>query len=206
MKNEEQVNYTKEKRNDGFEKKNNYSTFYACQLAMEKKEDVWYVDSGCSNHMMEDASIFYKLDTTTTTQITMGNSAVVKSKGKETIAVASKKGRMLIHDVLLVPDLAQNLRSVGQLIEHGHVVHFEGVMCRIYDKVKNKRELMTVVNMEKNRNSPLILKLIRGVALKVCVEDMSWLWHKRFGHVNFESLKLLNKKNSVWVANHRGEG
>ncbi|KAJ4764255.1 polyprotein [Rhynchospora pubera] len=193
-KNKEQANYTEEKKNGG----GNGSTFYACQAAVEKKDDVWYVDSGCSNHMTGDESIFCKLDTTATTQITMGNGAVVKSKGKGTIAVNSKKGRMLIHDVLLVPDLAQNLLSVGQLIEHGHAVHFEGETCKIFDKVENKRELMAVVNMERHRNFPLTLKSANGVALKVDVEDLSWLWHKRLGHVNFESLKLLSRKNMVY--------
>jgi GAG-pre-integrase domain len=26
---------------------------------------------------------------------------------------------------------------------------------------------------------------------------VSWLWHKRFGHVNFENLKLLSRNNIV---------
>jgi hypothetical protein len=42
---------------------------------------------------------------TATTQIIMSNGMVVKSKGKETIAVTLKKCRMLIHDVLFVPNL-----------------------------------------------------------------------------------------------------
>jgi hypothetical protein len=113
LKNEKQANYTEEQRDDGSEKINDGSTFYACQLAIEKKDDVWYVDSGCSNHMARDESMFCKLDTTVTTQITMGNGAIVKSKRKGTIAVVSKKDRMLIHDVLLVPYLIQNLLSVG---------------------------------------------------------------------------------------------
>ena len=100
LKNKENANYTEEENCD---KEGVESTFYACQLAVEKEEDVWYVDSGCSNHMTRDESLFCKLDTTITTQITMGNDLVVKSKGKGTIVIASKKG---IHDVLLVPDLA----------------------------------------------------------------------------------------------------
>jgi GAG-pre-integrase domain len=56
------------------------------------------------------------------------------------------------------------------------------------------RELMTVVNMERNRNFLLILRSSRGVALKINVEDLSWLWHKRLDHVNFERLKLMSRK------------
>jgi hypothetical protein len=69
----------------------------------------------------------------------MGNGAVVKSKGKCMIVVNFKNGKILIHDVLLVPELAQNLLSVGQLIKHDHAVHFEGETCKIYDKLEKKK-------------------------------------------------------------------
>ena len=28
--------------------------------------------------------------------------------------------------------------------------------------------------------------------------DDAWRWHERFGHLNFEALKLLNNKEMVW--------
>jgi hypothetical protein len=78
----------------------------------------------------------------------MDNGAVVKSKDKSMIAVNFKKCRMLIHDVLFVLKLAQNLLSIGQLIEYGHAIHFERETCKIYDKLENQRELMVTVHME----------------------------------------------------------
>jgi hypothetical protein len=78
----------------------------------------------------------------------MGNGAVVKSKDKSMIAINFKKGRMLIDDVLFVLKLAQNLLSIGQLIEHGHAIHFERETCTIYDKLENQRELMVTMHME----------------------------------------------------------
>jgi hypothetical protein len=41
--------------------------------------------------------------------------------------------------------------------------------------MKNKRELMAVVNMERNKKFPLTLRPARGAALKVDVGDFSWL-------------------------------
>jgi len=29
---------------------------------------------------------------------------------------------------------------------------------------------------------------------KIVVEDKSWLWHLRYGHLNFQSLKVLTTK------------
>ena len=61
--------------------------FMHANWRLKKKEEVWYVDSKCSNHMTGHESIFCKLDMTATTQIIMSNGVVVKSKGKGTIAV-----------------------------------------------------------------------------------------------------------------------
>ena len=34
--------------------------------------------------------------------------------------------------------------------------------------------------------------------LKACVKDSAWLWHMRFGHLNFGGLKLLSQKKMVY--------
>lgn len=33
--------------------------------------------------------------------------------------------------------------------------------------------------------------------LKACFQDFYWLWHLRFGHINFGGLKLLSKQKIV---------
>ncbi|GMP74232.1 hypothetical protein CsSME_00031704 [Camellia sinensis var. sinensis] len=64
----------------------------------------------------------------------MGNGVLVQTKGKGTISIETKMGTRFISDVHLVPDLEQNLLSVGQLMEHGYLVHFEDDFCKIFDK------------------------------------------------------------------------
>jgi transposase InsO family protein len=64
--------------------------------------------------------------------------------------------------------------------------------------VENKRELMVVVYMKWNRKFSLTLRPARSVALKVDVGYLSWLWHKKFGHVNFKCLKLMSRKSMVY--------
>jgi hypothetical protein len=44
-----------------------------------------------------------------------------------------------------------------------------------------------------NRCFPLDLKCGKDIALKIEVVDDSRLWHKRLGHLNFGSLKLLHQ-------------
>ncbi|XP_058217474.1 uncharacterized protein LOC131328556 [Rhododendron vialii] len=66
--NNQQANYSEEQEGGGCK-------FYACQAASEQKNDVWFLDSGCSNHMTGDESIFVKIDTSSNSQVKMGNGA-----------------------------------------------------------------------------------------------------------------------------------
>jgi GAG-pre-integrase domain len=38
---------------------------------------------------------------------------------------------------------------------------------------------------------------IEATCLKTCVEEKNWLWHLRFGHMNFGGLKEMASKNIV---------
>ncbi|XP_074364151.1 uncharacterized protein LOC141704899 [Apium graveolens] len=128
FKNQQQVNVSEEKE-DG------YAVFYAnCQVTKEKSRTTWLLDSGCSNHMTGDITIFTKIDKSITAEVKMGNGILVQARGKSTICIQTKDGIRYINDVLLIPDLDQNLLSVGQLIENGYAAYFEDDTCTIYDK------------------------------------------------------------------------
>ncbi|KAK3001818.1 hypothetical protein RJ639_021860 [Escallonia herrerae] len=127
----------------------------------------------------------------------MGNGSIVNAKGKGIVAIQAKEATKYIRDVLLVPDLEQSLLSVGQLVEHGYMVHFEDNGCKIYDKSDGKK-VMANVKMEKSRNFPISFHYLRYNALKVEVKNESWLWHKRYGHLNFQSLRSLQQKEMVY--------
>ena len=146
----QQANFTKKEEVDG-------NMLYACHNALEKKCDVWFVDSGCSNYMTGDENIFAILDASSNSQVKMGNGALVQAKGKGTIAVETKRGTRYISDVLLVSDLEQNLLSVGQMVEHGYVVHFEDDTCKIYEK-RGSKQMVATIKMEKNRSFLLTLR------------------------------------------------
>ncbi|XP_048433594.1 30S ribosomal protein S3, chloroplastic-like [Pyrus x bretschneideri] len=51
--------------------------------------------------------------------------------------------------------------------------------------------------METNQTFPLSMHCGNEVSLKVDAVQDSWLWHKRFRHLNFQGLKLLQKKSMV---------
>ena len=76
------------------------------------------------------------------------NGTVVESKGRGTVVVETKKGTKFIKDVLLVPNLKEKLLSIGQMMENGYALHFEGDICKIYHN-NNKILEIAQVNMEK---------------------------------------------------------
>ena len=190
MQRQHQANFTEE-QDDGD------NMFFACQApTIPKNENVWFVDSGCSNHMTANKSILCDIDNSVCTRVKMGNGDLVQAKGRGTLVVETKKGKRFIREVLLVPELDQNLLSVGQLQENGYPVLFDDDVCTIYEK-KNKNQIVANIKMEKNRSFPISFKYPSKVALKVDVLDDSWLWHRRFGHLNFQSLKHLQQHNMV---------
>ncbi|XP_047258425.1 uncharacterized protein LOC124890690 [Capsicum annuum] len=61
---------------------------------------------------------------------------------KGTVAIEAPKGTKFIQDVLLVPDLDQNLLSVGQMLEKDYMLLFKDKKCVISDS--SGQEMITV--------------------------------------------------------------
>ena len=75
--------------------------FITCHVAQQSSSDVWFLDSGCSNHMIGNRDIFESLDTSTKSEVKSGNDNIVEVKGKGTINVITKLGKKSIFDVIL---------------------------------------------------------------------------------------------------------
>nr|KYP59997.1 Retrovirus-related Pol polyprotein from transposon TNT 1-94 [Cajanus cajan] len=105
----------------------------ATQTSNSGSKDVWYVDSGCPNHMVRDSSLFTSLDKAIQTKVKLGNGDIVQVEGRGTIFVHTSKGPKFIHDVLFIPDLDQNLLSVAQLLKKGYSFSSKNNGCIILD-------------------------------------------------------------------------
>jgi len=83
--------------------------FFACHNATQEYKNVWYLDSGCSNHMTGDKEAFIVIDPSFGSKVKLGNGEFVEVEGKGNIRVATKQGCKVIHDTLYVPKLDENL-------------------------------------------------------------------------------------------------
>ena len=107
----------------------------ACMDTNPKKCDLWFVDSGCSNHMTGTKSLFKELDETQKIKVQLGNTKEMQVEGKCLVKVETNHGKIKqLDNVQFVPDLGYNLLSVGQLMTRGHSVLFDDNTCVITHK------------------------------------------------------------------------
>jgi hypothetical protein len=98
-------------------------------LSAQRKMNPWYIDSGCSKHMTGDKSMFLSLSESKSGNVTFGNDAPGKIKGKGMVSLSNGKGKA--QDVLLVDGLKHNLLSVSQMCDKGCEVVFMSKDCKI---------------------------------------------------------------------------
>jgi hypothetical protein len=98
-------------------------------LSAQRKKNPWYIDSGFSKHMTGDRSKFLTLSDSKSGNVTFGNDAPGKVKGKGIVSLS--KGKRKAQDVLLVENLKHNLLSVSQVCDRGCEVVFTSKDCKI---------------------------------------------------------------------------
>ena len=87
--------------------------FVATCFSSNNSCESWLIDSGCTNHMTYDKEMFKQLDNTEVKWVRIGNGEHIPVKGKGTVAITSYSGTKTLTDVLYVPEINQNLLSVG---------------------------------------------------------------------------------------------
>jgi len=113
------------------------------------RNNVWFLDSGCSNHMCGTKSFFFSdLDETFRQSVKLGDNSkmMVMRKGKIRLQVGGMT--QVITEVYFAPELKNNLLSVGQLQEKGLTILIRNGMCNIYHP---RRGLIMQSRMSANR-------------------------------------------------------
>ncbi|XP_057996597.1 uncharacterized protein LOC131175917 [Hevea brasiliensis] len=164
----------------------------ASQSIKQADKLTWIIDSGCTSHMAKNKSLFTHLDNSFRTKVKLGNGELVQAKGKGTVVVQSKQGIKCIPDVLYIPFLDQNLLSVAQMIKKDYSLYFKYLCCHIYDV--NGCELVKV-NMIDN-SFPLVSTGVSQHVNSAKIDD-SWMWHRKFGHYNMNSLRSMQNQDMV---------
>ena len=118
------------------------------ELYKAKREDAWFLDSGCSNHMCNDQTMFNELDEKFRHSVKLGNNTKMGMMGKGSVKLLLDGVNHVVVEVYYILELRNNLLSIGQLQERGLAILIKGGMCKIFHLEKG---LIIQTNMSANR-------------------------------------------------------
>lgn len=164
----------------------------------ELRKKTWFLDSGCSNHMTGDKTVFTSFDLKFKHSVKLGNNKRMEVTGKGNVKLKLNDTSYTISDVYYVPELRNNLLSLGQVQEKKLVIIIREGSCKIYHDDKG---LVAESKMSLNRMFALFDQTSGAARQQQCFqmssEDVSRLWHERYGHLSHRGLKTLMNKSMV---------
>ncbi|GAA0166461.1 hypothetical protein LIER_21609 [Lithospermum erythrorhizon] len=141
------------------------------------KNEVWYIDSGCSNHMCKDEKMFNTIDRSFSHPVKLGNYDKLEVKGRGNVRLSIDGAAYTICEVYYVPKLKSNLLSVGQLQEKGLTVHFKHGACSIYHQSKGE---IIKATMKKNRMFAIHIDSRNDKCITAQPKQRNWRASKAF--------------------------
>lgn len=184
-------------------KENSQNAFCAQGVGLLTVEDKhsWYVDSGATSPMSPYADVISQHKRASVAEIRVANDQRLKvnGMGDGEFMVNAGNMRITVNDILHVLDMRVNLLSVFKIVSHGNTVVFNNDGCKIFNKFDK------LVASCKPENG--IYKLILSPVKQHCLlseqrETDALLWHRRYGHIGFQSLmRLQNSVEGISIKN-----
>nr|DAD41107.1 TPA_asm: hypothetical protein HUJ06_015430 [Nelumbo nucifera] len=161
-----------------------------------KKEDVWFLDLGCSNHMCGDKALFCDFTESFRQMVKLGNNSKMTVMGKGNIKLKMNGLNHIVTKVFYVPELKNNLLSIGQLQGKGLAILIQHGKCKAYHP---KKGLIIQAEMSANRMFTLLAasRPKKPACFHTAIQDLSHLWHYRYGHLSHKGLRTLQNKKMV---------
>ncbi|XP_022003035.1 uncharacterized protein LOC110900455 [Helianthus annuus] len=140
---------------DEQEDENDDTMFMIFNVEEVIKNDCWYLDSGCSNHMTGDKNLFITLNDSERREVRTGDDKRLEVLGCGDVLIKVKGIERWVPNVFYVEGLKHNLLSIGQLIQKGYDVRFNNQECTIKDSLGSH---IGTVRMTGNKMFPLNMK------------------------------------------------
>ena len=150
---------------------------------------LWYINSGCSRHMIGDRSFFKVFESKKGGNVTFGDGSKSQIKGKRIISLL---GLPDIANVLYVEGLRVNLLSISEICDQDFMVLFSKGKCLVMDE--SGKKLISGVRILDNCYDLVPNVDIVCNSIHLPNED---LWHQRMGHASYKHLSIVSKHKSV---------
>ena len=149
----------------------------------------WIVDTGASDHMISDKSLFSEPPISACLDIQLPNGSVVQSMFRGTVKL---NDFLVLHNVLYVPSFSYNLLYVSNLAKTRNVeVHFISSKCVLQDVHTHQIIGCAELRHGLYRLLPTtdsVSNHVTTVNVAVNQTEPHVLWHARLGHVPFTKL------------------
>eukprot|EP00253_Pinus_taeda_P013287 PITA_13287 len=111
----------------------------ACNMAETNSEDIWFLDSGCNNHMTRNIALFSALDKNMKSEVTLGTDSKVSVMGKGEL-VQKGYNVFFVNDVCTIMDIAPSKRCITEV----KMTRNRMFPLKIRADLKNKNEIAAV--------------------------------------------------------------
>ena len=163
-------------------------------LNTNAKDEAWFLDSGCSNHMIGTKDWLFDFDSEFRESVKLGDDSEMPVMGRGNLKLLIGGIIQVITNVYYLPGLRNNSLSIGQLQQKNLTIVFQKDTCKAYHE---ERGLIMSTQMSTNRMFVIYALVIIPECLKVEKCEDAKIWHYRYGHLSWKGLKILMKKNMV---------
>lgn len=162
--------------------------------------DAWFADTGASHHMSPRREIFRNFTeiNDNSVAITVGNQEVVYARGRGMVDadffLEGYTKRQTLADVLYVPEIGRNLFGIGSSTDRGAIATFGKYEMRL------KKNGNVIVKGHRPGSGLYRIKMKAIVCPEAYVASSAAsvnVWHERFGHTNFRTVRELVRGDAV---------
>ncbi|GAU45713.1 hypothetical protein TSUD_400940 [Trifolium subterraneum] len=154
----------------------------------------WFLDSGCSNHMIGNKEWFFDFDESYKDTVKLGDDSKIAVMDTGNLKLRIEGFVQVLTNVYYLSGLKNNLISIGQLQKKNITVIFKNDSCKVFHDDKG---LIMTTHMSMNRMYIIKAPVVIPKCLKVTQSTDAQLWHQRYGHLSFKDMKILAQKKTV---------
>ena len=155
---------------------NNYLCYTALTALKARDSRLWYLDSGCSRHMIGNKGLFKALFEGKIGTITFGDGSKFVIRGIETVDIP---GLLVFEDVWYIDGLKVNLLSISQICNNGLNVLFTKYKYEILDGGGD----YMCVSVRTADNCYGLTPNISNKCFSAKIDQVD-LWHQHLGHAS----------------------
>jgi len=127
------------------------------------KDEVWFLDSGCNNHMIGNKEWLFNFDEQFRELVKLGDDSKMSVMRRGHLKLCIGGIIQVITDVYYLPDFKNNLLSTGQLQQKILTIVFSKDSCKVYHENKG---LIMYTQVSYNRMYVIYATVVIPMCLK----------------------------------------